>query len=136
MPLELLLTLVIGGIAGIALLLHLFGYSRPLTFDEDSARAHWLRQYPMSRPGTVHLSQDRAAALVETPDGPGLVWAMGADSTAHLLTGATLRTTRRGLRIDLHDFAAPSVRVRLSPEARETWARLIPTHENKGALPA
>ncbi|AHM04882.1 hypothetical protein roselon_02564 [Roseibacterium elongatum DSM 19469] len=137
MPLDMLLTLVIGGIAGIALLLHLFGHSAALRLDADDARRQWTRQFPDIPPSDVHLSQDRAAALIETPHGPGLVWAMGADATAHRLIGASLTETRDGLRIDVHDFAAPGLRVRLAPEARETWARLIVTQpEPKDARPA
>lgn len=136
MPLELLLALVVLGIAGIAALLHALGYTAGLTLDsEDAVRAQWQRLYPDDdAPGAIHLSADGRAALVETGDGPGLIWVMGADSTAHKLTGADLRDTPDGLYIDLHDFAAPGLNVRLGPEARAIWRALIPTPDR--AAPA
>jgi len=135
MPLEILLALVTGGIAAIALLLHLFGYSAPLRLDDAGARRFWLREFPDSRPGAVHLADDGAAALIETDLGPGLVRAMGTDATAHLLTGAELEDRAAGLHIDLHDFAAPGLTVALSPQARDTWRRLIPTGTRHAPLP-
>lgn len=46
MPLPVLLALVVAGIGGIALLLHLTGRSRTLAMTPESATAEWLRQYP------------------------------------------------------------------------------------------
>ena len=63
MPLELLLVLVIGGIAGIAVLLHVLGFSRSLTFeDEAAARAAWLRAFPDDTVTGVTLSESQSAA--------------------------------------------------------------------------
>lgn len=125
MPLEILLILVIAGIAGIAVLLQLMGYSEREPFTEESARAAWARQEPDIPAGRVDLSQDGMAALVETDRGLGVVWHMGVDTTAHWLDRPRLRPTRDGLRIGLGDFAAPAVRVRLSPEAARDWADRI-----------
>lgn len=125
MPLEILLILVIAGIACIAVLLQLLGYSRQQPFTQHSARAAWLRQEPEISPRRVDLSGDRLAALIDTDRGPGLVWQMGADSTAHWLGGARVAATRDGLHLRLGDFAAPSVRVRLPPGAARDWADRI-----------
>jgi hypothetical protein len=125
MPLEVLLILVVGGIAGIALLLQLLGYSRAEPFTEDTARAAWVRAEPDVPAHAVHLSDDRMAALVETGRGPAIVWHMGTDTTAHWLKGARTSRSNTGLRILLNDFAAPSVRVKLSPGATSRWLALI-----------
>lgn len=126
MPLEWLTALVVAGIAGIAALLWLLGYSRVVPFTEEAARAAWARQEPDQPARSVLLSDDGMAALVETARGPGIVWRIGTDSTAHWLDGARAVRTKSGLRIDLNDFAAPSVRVTLSPEAAADWGALIP----------
>lgn len=125
MPLEVLLILVVGGIAGVAILLQALGYSRAEPFTEDSARAAWLRQEPDIDPCALRLSRDGMAALVETRQGPGLVWHMGADSTACRLDGARAIRTKTGLRIVTADFAAPSVRVALDAGEADIWTAKI-----------
>ena len=125
MPPGLLLVLVIGGIAGIALLLQLLGYSRRVPFTEDSARAAWARQEPDTPARAIHLSSDGMAALVETDRGPALVWHMGADSTAHWLDAATCQSSATGLTILIGDFAAPRARVALPPDEAARWTALI-----------
>ncbi len=125
MPLEVLLILVAGGIAGIAILLQALGYSRSEPFTEDSARAAWLRQEPDIDPCALRLSRDGMAALVETRYGPGLVWHMGADSTACRLESARAVPTKTGLRIVTTDFAAPSVRLVLDPGEAALWRAKI-----------
>jgi hypothetical protein len=127
MALEILLILVAGGIATIAVLLQALGYSRADPFTEETARAAWARHEPDIAASAVHLSGDGMAALVETARGPAIVWHMGADATAHWLAGANGVETANGLRIDLHDFAAPSVRVTLSPETAAEWQAIIGT---------
>jgi len=127
MPLEILLALVIGGIAFVALLLHLLGHSRAAPFTQDSARAAWQRHAPEDPPLAIHLSEDARAVLIETAKGPALVFQMGVDSTGHWLENVRLSDTKPGLRIDLHDFAAPFCHVRLRPEARTRWRQIIDT---------
>ena len=47
MPLEVLLVLVVGGIAGLAGLMHLLGCSRGFDLrDAGVARTEWLRHWP------------------------------------------------------------------------------------------
>ncbi|WP_227285418.1 hypothetical protein [Boseongicola sp. H5] len=126
MPLPLLLALVIGGIAAIAILLHLLGCSRRLHFADDATiRREWARHFPDDTISATHVSDDGLSALVETDHGPGLVWVMGADSTAHRLAGATVTETARGLRIELHDFGAPGLTVSLAPDARALWRQKL-----------
>jgi len=122
MPLSVLLPLVGVGIIGIAVMLHVLGLSRAAQLpDEVAAKAAWLREFPDATPTRVILSHDHHAALIETDDGPGVVWAMGADTTARALSGARIRRTAKGLRIDLPDFTAPHIHLRLDPDEAAHW---------------
>ncbi|MEO1139305.1 MAG: hypothetical protein AAFW87_07605 [Pseudomonadota bacterium] len=126
MPLSILIPMVILGIAGIAVLLHVLGLTRPASFDtqEDASRA-WLREFPEHHTTRVVLSHDRHAALVETAQGPGVVWAMGADSTARFLNGAQIARTRKGLRIALPDYTAPRIHLTLDADEADQWPSLM-----------
>ena len=126
MPLPILFALVVLGIAGVIALVHLSGVSSPKTFDtEDDARAAWAREFPDLPAGTVTLTAKRAAALVMTDDGPGLIWPMGADSTARLLRGARAKALPTGLDLHLPDRSAPRLRLVLTPQEARAWARVI-----------
>lgn len=123
MPLSVLLALVICGIIGIAVMLHVLGLSRAACLaDAGAAKAAWLREFPEDTPTRVILSHDHHAALIETEGGPGVVWAMGADTTARALSGARIRRTDTGLRIDLPDFTAPHIRLRLDRDEAAHWS--------------
>jgi hypothetical protein len=105
MPLPVLIALVVFGIAGIALLLHVLGYSSAPPLSEDSARAGWLRHFPDDSIRTVTLGKDGRMALIDTANGCGLVWLMGADTVARRLEQARLD---RG-KLTFDDFGAPKV---------------------------
>lgn len=123
MPLGILLLLVIGGIAGITLALHLLGLSEAARFDGEAEAARaWEREFPEDPARAVTLSQDQHAALIEAQSGGhGIVWPMGADSTARYLTGASIKSVRGGLRIRLPDFTAPTVRLKLNLDEAAAW---------------
>ena len=127
MPLSILIPMVVLGIAGIALILHLLGYSRARTFAAaEEAQAAWLRQYPEDRVVRVLLSDDRQAALVQSASGAGVVWAIGADTTARSTTGGTVEEEKAGLAFRFPDVTAPALRVALHhPDARNVWLRII-----------
>ena len=123
MPLSILVPLVTVGILGIALLLHLLGLSRPVALsDESAARDAWLSEFPDDVPLRVLLSRNRMAALVETPKGRGVVWPMGADTTARYLTGARITRRTEGLRISLPDYTAPRIDLELDEAETGVWA--------------
>lgn len=127
MPLSLLLALVIGGIAAIALILHLTGRSGRLRLTEEEARSAWHRHFPDDDIRAVTLARDGHAALVETGQGPGLLWAFGADTAARHLRDFDLIETETGLSLAFHDFTAPLVRLDLTPEERRDWkGRITP----------
>jgi hypothetical protein len=122
MPLSILLPMVVIGIAGIAVLLHLLGLSRPLRFaDAAAARAAWAREFPELPAERVILCHNHAAALIETAQGDGVVWPMGADSTGRLLNGARIEPTAHGVRLHLPDFTAPYVHLHLDPDEAALW---------------
>ncbi|MBY5986410.1 MULTISPECIES: hypothetical protein [Roseovarius] len=126
MPLSILLPMVVLGIAGIAVLLHLLGLSQPATFDNEAAAGRaWLREFPEDTPTRITLSHDRHAALVETLQGRGVVWPMGADTTARYLDGAEITQTGTGLRIALPDYTAPRITLTLDPEEARHWPGLM-----------
>ena len=126
MPLQSLLILVAAGIAGIAALLHLLGRSEPLRFDDaGAARRAWQDEFP-DRPVTgVVLAANRRAALIETPQGLGLAWPVGADAAARPLSGARVRRRGDGLDIRLPDITAPRIRLRLDDTEAADWQRRI-----------
>jgi len=122
MPLSILLPMVVVGIAGIAVLLHLLGLSRRATLaDAAKARAAWLREFPTDAPIHVTLCDNRSAALIATETGRGVVWPMGADTTARYLTGARVTKTSSGLRLDLPDYTAPRIHIALDPDEATAW---------------
>ena len=126
MPLSILLPMVVLGIAGIAGLTHLLGLSRRATLaDEAAARAAWLREFPGDAPTRVTLCHDRSAALIETGKGRGVVWPVGADTTARYLTGARASPTKTGLRIDLPDYTAPHIHLTLDAHEAAAWQEAL-----------
>lgn len=123
MPLHILLILVIGGIAGIALALHLLGLSKSDPFTENSARAAWLRHRPGDSVQRVDVTQDGQAARITTQSGRGIVWHMGADTCARLLTGdATTHVGRTYTTVRLRDYTAPKIRLQLTAQEQDDWA--------------
>lgn len=126
MPLSILLPMVVLGIAGIAVLLHVLGLSRRATLaDTAAARAAWMREFPEDTPIRVILCHDHSAALIETAEGRGVVWPMGADTTARYLSGARVRQRKTGLTLDLPDYTAPRIRLTLSPDEAANWCALL-----------
>jgi len=126
MPLHILLPLVVLGIVGIAVLVHIMGWSKAATLaDEAAAESAWLDEFPDDPPIRVVLSQDRHAALVMTKKGRGVIWPMGAGTTARYLTDGKISRTARGLRIDLPDYTAPRIHLTLDESEANKWPTLM-----------
>ena len=121
MPLEILLVLVVGGVAAIGLTLHVLGFSRARPFDADTAERQWRRHFPEAGPVTVLLAQSGRAALVEDAQGRGVLWQFGADTVARRLPCRKVEDHTEGLRFFFADFTAPVVLLKLTPEERRTW---------------
>lgn len=122
MPLTILVPMVVLGIAGITLILHILGLSRrALLADQAAARLAWLDEFPDDAPIRIVLSHDHRAALIETEKGRGVVWPMGADTTARYIDGAQVTRTASGLRVDLADYTAPHIQLSLDADEAENW---------------
>lgn len=125
MPLEILLILVIGGIALIAFVLHALGKSARRVMSPEEVREAWNRHFPDDTVTDVTLARDGHAALVATEQGNGLIWAFGADTVARHLLDYDLIETGNGLQVRFHDYTAPSVTLHLAPDERPDWTALM-----------
>ena len=97
MPLWLLVSLVTGGIAGIALALHLLGLSQRRLLDPAGLQDEWRRHFPddtfdAPQGSQFLLTGRRDRALLYPDQGAGLLWVMGADTTARRLSDARWST--------------------------------------------
>ncbi|WP_146345880.1 hypothetical protein [Falsiphaeobacter marinintestinus] len=125
MPLELLLALVVIGIAGIALLLHLMGRSDQTYLTTEDARAQWHRHFPDDDIIDVTLTQDAHAAVVRTREGTGLLWSFGADTVGRHLIDFDMIETEHGLQVMFHDYASPKVTLHLTEFERAHFQTLM-----------
>ncbi|THH36267.1 hypothetical protein E4Z66_13385 [Aliishimia ponticola] len=122
MPLELLLILVVGGIAAVTLVLHLLGLSDVPALDAAQAKAAWDREYPADPAIHCTPTPNARAALIRTQNGQrGLVWRFGADTVAHPLSQYRITETPTGLTVRFRDYATPSVHVPLPAQVRAAW---------------
>ena len=124
MPLEWLIILVVGGIAGAALLTWAFGWSRPFHIaNPETAHAEWARHWPEAPAIRVLITPDGRAALVETAGGPGLLRSFGADTVAHMIHAHRADDTT--LTLDFADFASPPARLRLDKATLALWTGVL-----------
>jgi len=128
MPLIVLLPVVIFGILGIAVLLHLMGKSTRLALvNEDQVRQIWQAQYPNSTIRRVHLASTRTQALLETATGIGLVWSMGIRAACRELPLApVVSKTPSGFDISTGDYTAPKQVFRFDdPKEAAHWLSIV-----------
>lgn len=125
MPLQVLLILVIVGIAGVALALHLLGLSGGAPLDEAAAKEGWARHFPDDHIIAADPNDARSAALILTDNGLGLVWRFGADTVARRLTQTDVSAQPSGLMLRFLDFGAPRLNITLNAREQENWARRI-----------
>ena len=125
MPLEILLVLVVGGIAGITLLLHATGKSRLRLLTPDTARSEWLRHAPEDHIIDVMIAQDGHAALIRTDAGKGLLWSFGADTVARHLLDFDWMDHPKGIEVQFHDFSTPRVILSLDDSERQHWRLMM-----------
>lgn len=126
MPLEVLASIVVIGLGGVWIAMRMMGFTRELRFDDDAvARAEWGADNPTSPAIDITLAASGQAALVANRRGLGLMWVMGLDSASHDLKGADVRPHPKGLRVGLHDFAAPAVVLDLTDEEAPLWQSMI-----------
>ncbi|WP_298935347.1 hypothetical protein [uncultured Ruegeria sp.] len=125
MPLEILLILVVGGIAGITLLLHLTGRSSLRVLTQETARMDWRRHFPDDVVIDVTVSHDGHAALVRTETGTGLLWSLGADTVGRHLLDFDWIEHPNGFEFQFRDFSSPGVVVHLDEIERRHWQHLM-----------
>lgn len=125
MPLEILLVLVVGGIAGITLLLHLTGKSRQHVLTRETAPDQWLRHFPDDTVIDATIAHDGHAAIVRTETGAGLIWSFGADTVARHLMDFDWLETSDGFEVQFHDFSTPRARIHLDETERRHWQYLM-----------
>lgn len=126
MPLEILGPMVVFGILGIALLLHLAGQTDPLRLknEKDVIRA-WQREHPDDEVTRIHIAANKRSALLRTKEGAlGLVRTLGADTALHDLSQSQWSTKGNTLTLRSDDFSAPRIRLTLAPEEQALWASL------------
>ncbi len=125
MPLEILLILVGGGIAGVALLLHLTGKSRLQVLTPKTAQEQWLRHFPDDPIIDVTVAHNGHAALIRTETGAGLLWSFGADTVARHLRDFDWLDHPEGFEVLFHDFSTSRVIVHLDETERQHWQNLM-----------
>ncbi|MCO5158223.1 MAG: hypothetical protein M9945_15985 [Aquamicrobium sp.] len=113
MSLGLLVAMVVIGVSGVVLLVHLTGGSRRARLaDEAAARARFGVDYPDPAIVAVHLTQDGDAAFLALDDGRvGIVAAVGDRFLTRLVGAADLagapRVAGATLMLRLRDFTWP-----------------------------
>jgi hypothetical protein len=125
MPLNILLILVVGGIAMTALILHLLGKSRLTVLTTEDARTAWHRHFPDDEIFELIVARNGHAALVQTGQGPGLLWSFGADTVARHLRDYDVLEKPDQICVVFHDFTAPRVSLHLTEDERALWQELM-----------
>ena len=127
MPLDVLLIMVVVGITGIVLLLHLCGRSRTPSLSDADMRREWARHFPDDPLTSLTLAQSGKSALVHSTQGPGLIWVFGADTVARPLHRAQLTQVPKGLRVTFNDPGVPPTTFTLTDAEATLWQREIET---------
>ena len=131
MPLGLLALLVVFGIGGIVLLVHLTGGSASARLADDAAvHSAWAEDWPEEPVFDVERNAAGTAALVRTTDAEGLIWTFGADTVSRKLEPGAIRALRPvedALEVRFAAFDCPAVTLPLTRAELPDWhARLTP----------
>lgn len=125
MPLEILVIMVVVGVSGIAVLLHLTGRSEKRALTLSGVHEQWLRQYPDDQISEVALAQDCHSAIVITDQGPGLLWSFGADTVARHLHDFDVKDAKSGLTVQFAEYGTPRVSLTLTSTECSRWKSLM-----------
>lgn len=129
MPLHILGALVVLGIGGVVLLVHLLKMSRADGFaDAAAARNAFLADFPETETGEATLTDDRRAAILTTAAGAGLVMRFGAGRLTRLIgPGDVSRIEDRpgALRLRLADFGAPVIDLAFADDGKRAEVKRI-----------
>lgn len=126
MPLPILGALVVLGIGGLVLLVHMLGGSKKRLYEDEAAAAADLKQdYPQAQIRQTMLADDRKSALFTLSDGVGFAARFGQGRLTRVLHANDLKRVEEGpdgLTIHLADYTAPRLLVRISSaQARAVW---------------
>ncbi len=130
MSLELTLIIVVFGIAGVVLLVHLTGGSAKVRLNERAiVLDKWHGEFPYISAKNALLDPDYNAALIDLMDGrTGILWAFGNDVVGRVLESGKLGIRKNKLIIDLPDFTAPHLVIRIDdPATRLAWIEKLET---------
>ena len=130
MALWLTLLIVIAGISGIVLLVHMLGGSHLARLDSQAGVLQmWQSEQPDHKAIGALLEPSAQAALIDLEaGGTGLLWAVGDTVAGRVLTAGSLAENAETLRITLPDFTAPQVEVTIAePIVRRIWAETLKT---------
>ena len=129
MPLQIILPIVVFGIAGIVWLVHSSGWTvHRRIHDLADAQALWQADFPDEGLSKLRCDDENRVALVWLLDGRmGLIWSFGDDVVArHLDRPPVVQATSSGLALGLNDYTAPRVDVTLADHATRTeWAKTL-----------
>ncbi|UWQ04295.1 hypothetical protein [Aliiroseovarius crassostreae] len=126
MPLEVLASIVVVGLALIYVIMKIWKFDRCLVLaSEEIARAEWEADNPTAPALEVIVAASGQSALVRSRRGWGVLWVMGLDAASHELKGGVLHDHPAGLRVQLPDFAAPSVVLQLTTDEIPVWRQQI-----------
>jgi len=113
MSLTLLVAMVVVGVSGVVLIVHLTGGSRPARLaDETAARARFALDFPDLDVRAVHPTAEGDAAFLALGDGRvGIVQAVGSKFLTRVIAARDLagapRTTNATVMLRLRDFTWP-----------------------------
>ena len=117
MSLALLVAMVVAGVSGVVLLVHLTGGGKPARLaDEAAALARFALDFPDFDVRSVHLTREGDAAFLALGDGPmgarvGIVQAVGGKFLTRVIAGRDLagapRAANATLMLRLGDFTWP-----------------------------
>lgn len=125
MPLWLLGSIVVVGLAAIWIILRVYGFDRSMTLTHERAAAEFMADNPGLVPEDLFIAQSGGSALVRAGGELYVVWVMGLDVATHNLARARVRETGDGLMLHLRDFAAPRLTLALTPSETRDWRAMI-----------
>ena len=130
MPLPLLGALVVFGIGGLVLLIHLFGWTRrPAFADTDEAAQALLTDYPHAAIKSAELADDGRSALFVLPNAIGYAAPFGDGRLTRVIEAGDLKSVDAagdGLTLRLTDYTAPRLSISMrDPKAQDTWRRRL-----------
>lgn len=117
MPLHILLPMVITGIPLIVLLIWWLQPTPRAPLTQDSVTEIWNRRHPEAPMTACQIASNGDFALVETPQGKGVLWFMGIDPVTRIMSpGWETREDATGLTLIPKDFTIPKIRLAMPSE--------------------